>query len=142
MVCFTLCLFSMFYNELGIETDYLSQNNCKSTKIFLKISSINGALKPVYTERWRLRLTLIPMMDENAFYIKLYRKTLGVNRALTLLTQPSYGIWSAFPDVQSPGFLVPPASLQVVVDEGAGGADPGDLILREDTPRAVIGRAV
>ena len=34
-----------------------------------------GALRPVYTERLRLRLPLAPMMDENAFYIKLYRKT-------------------------------------------------------------------
>ena len=46
----------------------------------------NPTLRPVYTERLRLRLPLTPMMDANAFYIKLYRKTqtqpLGVNRPL------------------------------------------------------------
>ena len=48
------------------------------------ISGIINDLRPVYTERLRLHLPLAPMMDENAFYIKLYRKTqtLGVNRPL------------------------------------------------------------
>ena len=45
---------------------------------------------PVYTEHLRLRLPLTPMMDEIAFYIKLYRKpqtqTLGVNRRYRLKT--------------------------------------------------------
>ena len=41
-------------------------------------------LRPVYTQRLRLRHSLTPTMDENACYIKLYRKTqmLGVNRPL------------------------------------------------------------
>ena len=41
-----------------------------------------------YTKRLRLRLPLTPMIDENAFYIELYRKsqtqTLGINRPLFL----------------------------------------------------------
>ena len=41
-------------------------------------------LRPVYTECLRLRRPLTPMMDENAFYLELYRKTqaLGVNGPL------------------------------------------------------------
>ena len=40
--------------------------------------------RPVYTEHLHLRHALTPMMDENALYIELYRKTqtLSVNRAL------------------------------------------------------------
>ena len=44
---------------------------------------VDGPLRPVYTEHLCLRLTLTPMIDENVFYIQLYRKTqtqpLGVN---------------------------------------------------------------
>ena len=50
------------------------------------VSFCTHTLRPVHAERLRLRLQLTPMMDENAFYIKLYRKsqtqTLGVNRPL------------------------------------------------------------
>ena len=47
---------------------------------------MNGDLRPFCTERLGLHLTLTPIMDENAFYIELYRKTqtLGVNRPLTV----------------------------------------------------------
>ena len=47
-------------------------------------------LRPIYTEHLCLRLPLTPMMDENAFYIELYRKTqtqtVGVNRPVDLIT--------------------------------------------------------
>ena len=43
-------------------------------------------LRPVYTERLRLPHPLTLMMDANAFYIEIYRKTqtfsLGINRPL------------------------------------------------------------
>ena len=51
------------------------------------VKHANGqVLRPVHTKRLRLRHPLTPMVDKNAFYIELHRKTqtqtLGVNRPL------------------------------------------------------------
>ena len=63
-------------------------NNQESSSTFTYSLTRLFQLRPLYTKRLRLRLPLTPMMDEIAFYIKLYRKTqtqtLGVNRALDL----------------------------------------------------------